>query len=762
MFSFLFDPINISLVITALLNFFLGALIFTGGRKKKINIVFSLNIAAVIGWTMAMFFFRSASQEFDLFWCTILYVTPTMIASSFLYFTYIFPSRKEKYIWWRTILIFGINLAIIVMVIWPGFVIKEVNIRPGQEKEIIFTQYYWFYFLYILLFFTFGFYRLFRKYFKTTGIERAQIIYLLSGYALSANSAFATNLIMPWIGLFFLNWLGQIFTLIGVTSTTYAILRYRLMDIRIVVRKVFVYFVMAGLVYGMFYLIAWLYSRVFGNVLARPGYVLGLIIAPLFVLLFYWLDKNIKNIVNRYFFFSLYNYQTTINNLSQKLNYLNDLDEIINLIVDTVKQTMQLDRAGILLIDKNKEEIKYKIAKVIGFNEKNGISLVQDNFLTKHLKRTRRPLVKEELTLLARYSQTEKERKGFLELESNMKRIEASLCLPLMSSKKLIGIIVLGSKVSGDTYTEEDLELLSTLAYQAGIAIDNARLYKEIQDFNKTLQEKVDEQTKEIREQKEEIEKAYEVEKKAREDLQKLDQQKTEFMLITQHHLRTPLTSMKGYIDLIESGAFGKVPKKLGEIIHRFGISSQNLIKIVNEFLDLSQFQLDQKVIMPKPNIDIIEILKNIVKDLSFEAEKKGIFLKLEAPKKDLPRIEADAGKLQTAIFNVVNNAIKYTEKGGVTVNIKYQKSNIKDNDKLQIIIKDTGIGMGKNELNSLFHNLLVRGEGAKKINVTGRGIGLYLSSKIIEAHQGRIWAESEGEGRGSTFYIELPVELSA
>ena len=318
MFFFLFDPINISLIVTALLNLSLGVLIFTGWRKK-INIVFSLNIMAVISWTLAMFFYRSSTPEFNLLWCTILYVTPTLIASSFLYFTYIFPSQKEKYIWWRTLLIFGINLAIIVMVIWPGFIIKEVNVRLGLEKQIIFTPYYWFYFIYTLEFFSFGFFRLFIKYFKSKGIERLQIIYLVTGYSLAANFAFITNLIMPWIGYFLFNWLGQIFTLIGVGSTAYAILRYRLMDIRVMFRKVVIYFVSAGFAYGTFYLITWLYNKSFGGVYTNGAYVLGLVIAPLFVLLFIWLNEKIKRIANKYLFFSLYSSQETMEKLTDEL-----------------------------------------------------------------------------------------------------------------------------------------------------------------------------------------------------------------------------------------------------------------------------------------------------------------------------------------------------------------------------------------------------------------------------------------------------------
>lgn len=269
------------------------------------------------------------------------------------------------------------------------------------------------------------------------------------------------------------------------------------------------------------------------------------------------------------------------------------------------------------------------------------------------------------------------------------------------------------------------------------------------ENLSKTLQQKVDEQTKDIKQ-------AYEIEKKAHEELKLLDQNKTEFMLITQHHLRTPLTSMMGYMDLIDGGAYGKVPKKLNEIIHKVSNSSQNLIKIVNEFLDLSQFQLGEKVVLLRDDVDIRVILEKIVKELDFEAEKKGISLNFEKSKENILPIKVDPSKLQIALSNVIDNSIKYTPKGGVTIQVKNKTTN--SDRKIEIIVKDTGIGMEKKDIDSLFSNLLVRGEGAKKVNVTGRGIGLFLSAKIIEAHNGKIWAESAGTDKGSTFHIELPV----
>lgn len=264
-------------------------------------------------------------------------------------------------------------------------------------------------------------------------------------------------------------------------------------------------------------------------------------------------------------------------------------------------------------------------------------------------------------------------------------------------------------------------------------------------ELTKNLQQKVDEQTKEIR-------KAYEVEKKAHKELQRLDEAKSQFIIATQHHLRTPLTSMKGYIDLILGGSYGKVPRKLKETALKFQASTNRLIRIVNEFLDISQLQLGKKVVFLKPNIKIEPILKEIIEELKFEADNKGLHLKLKKPKREIPVVKADSEKLKVALFNIVDNAVKYTGKGGITIEVK------KSDDKLHIMVRDTGIGIPKEELRVLFSRVFERGKKAKKIFTTGRGIGLFIASHIIETHHGKVWAESEGRSKGSTFYIELPI----
>jgi len=258
-------------------------------------------------------------------------------------------------------------------------------------------------------------------------------------------------------------------------------------------------------------------------------------------------------------------------------------------------------------------------------------------------------------------------------------------------------------------------------------------------------------------EMKEKIQKAYEVEKKAHKELKRLDDAKTQFMMATQHHLRTPLTAMIGYLDLIFGGTYGKVSPKIKDALLKFHVSTRRLIKVVNEFLDITQFQLGKEVVTLKPNIDIRPILKEIMEELQFEAKARGIYLKLQKPvlrqaQSKLPRIKADSEKLKVALFNIVDNGIKYTQKGGVTVKVEIADS------KLRIITKDTGAGIAKEDLKGLFDKLFERGQEARKVHGIGRGIGLFITGHIVKAHKGKIWAESEGKGKGSTFFIELPI----
>jgi len=246
-----------------------------------------------------------------------------------------------------------------------------------------------------------------------------------------------------------------------------------------------------------------------------------------------------------------------------------------------------------------------------------------------------------------------------------------------------------------------------------------------------------------------ELEGAYVVEKKANIELQNLDKYKDDFLRQTQHDLKNPLTVIMGYVDLLLAGNFGKVTKKASDVLKRIEVVAQDKVRDVNNFLDTEQFKMGKKVVSLKPGVVITPILKEVVDRLLYQAELGGIYLKLDIAE-NMHAISADREKLKSAIFNIVHNSVKYTKTGGV--NIKAESNGV-----VKIIVSDTGIGIPKDKLATILEGQFERTEEAQK-TASGSGVGLYLSAQIIKLHNGKVWAESAGEGKGSTFYIELPI----
>lgn len=327
--------------------------------------------------------------------------------------------------------------------------------------------------------------------------------------------------------------------------------------------------------------------------------------------------------------------------------------------------------------------------------------------------------------------------------------IKTTLLYPLIKGNEVLGALLLGFNRDYNTLNTFEKASIKSFINVIALLLDKAYLYKNLQDSYEITK------------------RAYVIEKRAKEELAKLDKVKDQFVQTTQHDLRTPLTSIMGYSDLLLSGNFGKQNKKTTEVIKKLQIVAKNMIKKVNDFLDTTQFQLGKSPVSLKPDVQLGPILNEIVSELRFKAESKGIYLKIKSfgsvqdKKQKGFTINADREKLKAALFNVVDNAIKYTLKGGVTINIKNQIANIKngENNKVVIEVKDTGIGISPENLKTLFDGMFERYEQAKKVSAMGSGIGLYLATQIIMAHNGKIWAESEGEGKGSTFYIELPID---
>ena len=253
-------------------------------------------------------------------------------------------------------------------------------------------------------------------------------------------------------------------------------------------------------------------------------------------------------------------------------------------------------------------------------------------------------------------------------------------------------------------------------------------------------------------EAREEIQKLAENLEDANARLRELDRQKSEFLSMAAHQLRTPLTSIKGYASLMLEGSYGDLPEKVNTVLETIFSSSSRMVDTVSDFLNVSRIE-QGKMEYRMEHTDLGGMAKSVVLELALSAKEKGLNLEYHDDGNGPYPIYADTSKLEHVISNIVDNAIKYTQKGSVVVQVE---KNIAQNVG-RVRITDTGVGIPADALPKLFDKF-VRARNANEINVTGTGLGLYVAKEMIEKHKGKIWAESKGENKGSMFIVEIPL----
>jgi signal transduction histidine kinase len=303
-----------------------------------------------------------------------------------------------------------------------------------------------------------------------------------------------------------------------------------------------------------------------------------------------------------------------------------------------------------------------------------------------------------------------------LEKISTESHIKTVLLFPLVTPEKIAGILVMGLNRAYESINDHEKESYKSCIDVTSVALDKSYLYKALQDAN--------------------------------EKLKGLDKLKTEFLSLASHQLRSPLTAIKGYASMVLEGDFGEINPKAREAVDRVFQSSQNLMKIVEDLLNVSKIeQGGMKYEMA--TFSLAEIARDMEKDLSITAAKnKGLQLSFESDSDESCMVNGDKEKIRQVVLNFIDNSIKYTKEGEIHVSV------IKKDKKIQFRVKDTGMGMTPEIRETLFQKF-ARGDGAR-MNTGGSGLGLYLAKEIVEAHKGTVIAESEGPGKGSTFGFDL------
>jgi signal transduction histidine kinase len=242
----------------------------------------------------------------------------------------------------------------------------------------------------------------------------------------------------------------------------------------------------------------------------------------------------------------------------------------------------------------------------------------------------------------------------------------------------------------------------------------------------------------------------------ANDKLHVLDKAKSEFISIASHQLRTPLTAIKGFVSLLLEGTYGQVPEAQKSALEKVYISNERLVQLVEDLLNISRIDAG-RMEFDFQETQVEDMIQEVVNTLELSAKAKKLYLEWKKSETPMPKIKIDITKIKEVISNMVDNAIKYTPKGGVTVRVEAANSESRINKVLRVIVSDTGMGMDKDELEGIFEKFQ-RGKQSSHYHTDGTGLGMYVGKKIVAAHKGKIWAESPGKNQGSKFILELPV----
>lgn len=635
--------------------------------------------------------------ENQLFWIRFDMLLGAFASPTLLLLAHTFPGKSIKLHRKYLIPLFISTITCTVLAFTP-FIFTSVSYPNGSLTPVpapgVAIP---FYFLHFVGLFVLSFIIMFKNYNKAVGIDRVRTLYLLIGsvgtFSLLAIFIFLFTVIFGNTSVVFL---GPIFPVILMSFIGYSIIKHKFLDIQPIIARAVSYTFLVGLLAGIYaVLIFYGANKFLGQKLELGLVLINASLAVIIILTFQPLYRVVQKLTDKILFKGVYNADKILSDLTHAITSTINFDELADKLLATINEEMRASKSALLLVDNNLI-VSTKTNRYSVFD--NLSEEVAQDFTNPSQFDGKRFLTFDDLADSAQI-------KLFRNLD-----IEA--VFPIRAEDKLVAILVLGTKSSGIPYSAQDLNLLDVFASEAGVAIQNARLYN---------------------------------------NLKIALESKTKFINVASHQLRTPIAGIKwGLETLVESGEVKQGLPVLNESYAKVSFLGEQLDDILTA-LDI----YNKNLVLQKSPCDLAKIFEEVIAPYIENLQKNKILIKSTFDS-GARNISLDLNKIKKVIKTLVKNAIVYSEPGQ-TITIKTKTESVGGINNLIVEISDQGIGINPDEQKHIFDEFFRSDRAVLKLP-DGLGLSMFIAKSYIEASGGKIWVESNGADNGLKVSFSLPL----
>ncbi|MBU0900305.1 GAF domain-containing sensor histidine kinase [bacterium] len=703
---------TVTLFIAGFVHLLLGLFVLSKNIKSQRNRAFALFEASIVIWSIGMFMMTIASdKQMAMTGVRILHFGLFFSFGNFFYFvlTLIDDQSKRNKIICSTAYILGLLFNITDQIKSLATVSDVIFVfgsyQPVAGKAAPFFN------LTFLFFVSYGVYLLYKRYqISESLLEKNRISYVFGGMFIIFISSITNILLVMGLKVYPLAHLAII---IYALIITYAIIKYRLMDISLIIQKGIIYSLLTTLVTTIWLLAIFIFEGVlhFETLYAR---VLTIVII---IFIFQPIREKIQLLVDKRFYREKHNLQQILKKVSSDISTTLDREDLFLLVLNVIKKVIHPQYAAIMLFDQSKGV--YKPEFTFGDYDKSEV-FKEDHPIVHWFNQEKRELLKEEVKENPEFNDVKEV------LTNVIEKLRMIISIPIIFKEKLIGILNLGSKLSSKVYSNDELVFLSTLSSEIALALENTKLFTELKKY------------------------ALELEKRAIQ-LQIANETKSNFLAVVSHELQTPLTVIIGYLNLFLQKTLGEYNSAQEEGLKIMMKRSERLRKLIGNILAFSKAEQREGDKLEEEVVNFKKIIEEVVSTFTQAAQGKQIILQAQIDT-NFPLVRYNGKKAKEIFSKLMDNAIKFTPANSfnkVTIGL------IDKGSYLQGFVEDTGIGIAAERQEKMFESFY-QIDMSDKREYEGLGLGLAIVKKIIENSGGTIKVNSEKD-KGSKFVFTLP-----